>query len=231
MLLRAESDRVSAATIAKKSGWSLGMHVVRLPRGEALVHSPLRPGPEMFDAIEKLGRPTVLLAPNHFHNMWLPAYRERFPDARAVASVGARPRLEGKGHAGLGDAAAERLDGVRIIPCAHVKNGETLVVVDDDGGPTLIVCDAFFHVPGPLTGFEGWFLRMTATGPGLALGRTFRFAGITDRGAYADWVVQTLEEIRPRRVLFSHGAPLAGDDVLRDLSALTRKILGSRSSA
>lgn len=229
-MLRALSDRVHAAELRKKSGWSLGMHVIRLRKGEVLVHSPVRPEPAMFDAIEKIGKPTILFAPNHFHHMWIPRYRERFPDARVVAAAGARPRLEKKGHVGLVDAASEKLDGVRLIPCEHVKSGETMVVIDDDAGPTLLVCDAFFNVPGPLTGFEGWFLRVTATGPGLSLGRTFRFACIADKFAYADWLVGQLETIRPKRILFSHGEPLEGEAVITDLVALTRKVLGSRSS-
>ncbi|MFO0613783.1 MAG: hypothetical protein U0414_14420 [Polyangiaceae bacterium] len=224
-MFRRLSDRVSALDLIKPSGWRLTMHAVRLKGGGLLVHSPVRPHPEVFDALEALGTPSILLAPNHFHHVALPRYRERYPKARALASAGARPRLARKGHADLGDIAGEKLPGVRLLPCEHVKNGETMVVVDDEGGPTLLVCDAFFNVPGPLTGFEGWFLRMTSTGPDLSLGKTYRFAGIGDPRAYAAWLEETLAEIRPRRVSFSHGDPIEGDDVVDRLLVALRRAL------
>src|SRR5690606_34563832 len=74
-------------------GWHNAMYVVRLKTGGLLVQSPTRMGDAMLDTIAALGPVEVLLAPNHFHNMGLPRYRERFPGAKVASSEGARPRL------------------------------------------------------------------------------------------------------------------------------------------
>jgi hypothetical protein len=203
------------------TGWRITMTLFDVPGG-VLVHSPTVIDEGTFAAVETIGTPRVLLAPNHFHHLHLPAFRRRWPGAKVVASPKALPRLTSKGHADLKplDEAGD-LGDVRLIACPFTRTGETWMVKGD----TLLVCDAFFNVPGPLTGGMGLFLRATRTGPGVKLGRTFRYLAIDDVKSYRAWCEETLESLRPRRVLFSHGDPLEGDDVLVRLHAAIKEAL------
>jgi hypothetical protein len=81
------------------SGWSWNMLLVRLADGDLLVHSPTWAGEGTFEAVEALGRPSVLFAPNHFHHLpcdaFASAIRARAPSparrrSRAFASRATR---------------------------------------------------------------------------------------------------------------------------------------------
>lgn len=211
------------------SGWGLNMFTLTLPDGGLLVHSPTWLGEGTFEAVEKLGTPRILFAPNHFHHMSLPRYRKRWPEAAAVASRGALPRLGKKGHDGLQDLdeVAPRLpEGVRFLVCEGTKNGEAWLRVPGEGGPTLVVCDGFFHMNRPVRGAMGVILRALKTAPGLCIGQTFPWLALRDKAAYARWALATLERERPRRILCSHGEPLSEAGLPDRLSALVRERLG-----
>lgn len=215
---------------SQPSGWSVGMFLVPLGDGRLLVHSPTRLGPKTWETVEKHGQPAVLFAPNHYHHLGLPSYRERYPEARVVAASKARPRLAEQGNReieAIEDLPEDALpEGFRFLVCEGVKTGETFLSIPGDGGRTWIVCDAFFNVPGPTKGFMGFVLRMLATAPGLAIGRTFWLLALKNTKAYLTWLEEKLAEERPTRVLFSHGQPLEGEDVPERLLELAKRRLG-----
>lgn len=209
------------------AGWEVGMYAVELPSRGLLVHSPTRVDGATHPGLDALGRPEILLAPNHFHHMGMRTYRARYPDALAVASDGARPRLERQGHRGLGalDEARARLpSGARLLACDGVKTGEVFLSLDAGGRRVWIVCDALFHVQRPLTGFTGFMLKRMKTGPGLCVGQTFLWLALRDRRAFLAWMTAKLAEERPATLLFSHGEPYdVGDGA--ELSALLERRL------
>jgi hypothetical protein len=211
----------------RKSGWPVAMHVVTLGDGGVLVHSPTWVGDETFARVAALGTPRILFAPNHFHHLSMARFRARWPEAVATASARAIPRLRARGHDGLcplEDAVLPK--GLRWIVPEGTKSGEAWVAVDDGAAPTWIVCDAFFHATGPLAGFEAWALRLLRSTPGLSIGSTFTRVCLSDRARYRDWVLQAIARERPRRVLFSHGEELRGEDVAARLEGITRARLG-----
>jgi hypothetical protein len=196
-------------------GWHNAMFVVRLRSGGLLIHSPTRLGDGMFEQIAALGPVEVLFAPNHFHHLGLPRYRERFAEANVACSAGARPRLEKKGHAGLVDLSeVEPLlpEGGRFLHCEGLKNGEVFLSLDAGGTRTWIVCDAFFHETRPIRGARTLLLRALGVAPGLRIGRTFHWVGLADRKAYRAWLDQALEREQPKRILVSHGTPIEVGD-------------------
>ncbi len=202
-----------------KNGWSVAMHVLDLgPRGpngaELLIHSPTWVGDATFERIDALGRPRLIFAPNHFHHLSVRRFRERYPDARVVASAGAIPRLERHGHTGLEKIEDTLLPSkIRWLVPEGTKSGEAWLSVDVEGGagPTWIVCDAFFHENAPIKGLEGAFLRLAKIAPGLCIGMTFTMMCIADKRRYARSVHDLIDREKPSRVLFSHGEPLEGD--------------------
>lgn len=194
-----------------KSGWTVDMVVV-----DDLVYSPVRHLP--------LESARVLVAPNHFHHLALPDLRAQFPDAMVVASDGARPRLERKGHAGIRPLSDAKLpEGVQLLPAEGVKNGETWMVVERDGARVLVVGDAFFHVERACTGFEGFMLRRLRTVGGLCIGRTFEWVGLRDRAVYRKWALDTLERVAPTAIAFAHGSPLCEEGAWRRCAELLER--------
>lgn len=171
-----------------------------------LVYSPVDHGDKSADIV---GAARVLVAPNHYHHLAIPRYRNAFPEVTVIASDGARPRLAKQGHADVRALDAVKLpDGVRLLPVEGVKNGETWMVVERDGNKTLVVCDAFMNVESECTGFEGFMLRRLRVVPGLQLSRTFTMLAIGDKKKYRQWATDTLEREKPDVMMFSHGAPL-----------------------
>lgn len=205
------------------SGWELGMMVVSLPDGGTLVHSPTWLGDGTFEAIEKIGTPRVLFAPNHYHHLSLVRYRERFPEALATAADAALPRLRKKGHAGLvslADTAKLLPHGARYLVPSGLRNGEAWLSLPAKDGRAWLVCDAFFHVTGKVRGPVGWALRATATVGGLRLGETFRWLAIADRRVYRDWALCRLAEEEPSVLVVSHGDPLVDHNLADRLASV-----------
>ena len=65
------------------AGIQLGhrMVVIRLHSGELLVHSPTPLDEHLAGALEALGTVRCIVAPSCFHDLFLPPYFERYPDA------------------------------------------------------------------------------------------------------------------------------------------------------
>jgi hypothetical protein len=197
-----------------KEGWGLNMFVAQLPDRGLLIHSPTWLGPGTFEAVDALGEVRVIVAPNHFHHLSLPRFRERYPKALAVAAEGALPRLAKKGHSGvepLSAAAALLPPGARFIVPDGMKTGESWLSMPGDGGPTWLVCDAWFNVKPPVTGLVGFFVRLTKTGPGFTVGRMLRPLHLRDRAAYLAFTRAELAREKPAIVLPSHGEPILAE--------------------
>jgi glyoxylase-like metal-dependent hydrolase (beta-lactamase superfamily II) len=209
---------IRTITRVDSAGWRLDAHVVDTAEG-SVIYGPIWNGEETR---AQLGNPVAFVAPNHYHHLGLPKVRALFPEARVFASNVAIPRLKKQGHADIAAIEEARLPrGVRAIPCAGTKNGETWLFAEE--ARTLIVGDAFFNVPGPLRGVVGALLRATRTGPGFTVGRTFGWLGLRDRAAYRAFAIETLRRERPTTIAFCHGENLVGDDVIeRCVSAIER---------
>lgn len=61
--------------------------------------------------------------------------------------------------------------------------------------------------------------------PGLSIGRTFQWFGLSDVAVYRSWLLARLAEERPRRVLVSHGEPIEGPDLEARLRPLIEERL------
>lgn len=83
-----DGDRIRMYTIP----FDVRMTVVRLADGGLWVHSPVQGTAARFEAVDALGPVRHVVAPNAFHHLFVGAWLERFPDARAWAG----PRLREK---------------------------------------------------------------------------------------------------------------------------------------
>ncbi len=197
------------------TGWGLNVITVKLPAGGTLVYSPSWLDDRTFDRIGEMGAPSILCAPNHFHHLALARYRTRWPDAIAVASVGALPRLAAKGHAGLRpveDVATALPAGARWHAPEGTRTGEVWLSVPHAQGTTLLVCDAFFNVLRRTTGFTGFMLRRLRVVPGLRISTTYQMLGVSDVARCRASSLAIVRSIAPTEVAFCHGEVLRGAD-------------------
>ncbi len=210
-------------------GWSSRTTLLRLRSGAI---AALNPAPEIAEAewkeISRFGPVEFLLAPNHFHHLGIPAWKQRHPRARIVAAAGACERLEQK----LG-VEVEPLYSLQAnlppdcdlwVP-AGLNSGE--VWLCRRGRETLwVVGDAFFNLSRTPRSWAGLLLRLSGTTPGLRIGQTFRRACIEDRRSYRGWVLRQLDEAPPTRLIPAHGAVLESESLPERLRSLIELRIG-----
>jgi hypothetical protein len=207
------------------SGWSMNMLLVRLRDGGLLVHSPTWLGDDTFARVDQIGPVRALFAPNHYHHLSLARFRERYPDAMAIASEAAIPRLTKKGHARLlelEEAARLLPPGASFLRCEGTKSGEAWLSLPGDSGPTWIVCDAFFHLTRNVAGMTGIALRTLQVTPGLTISKTYRWLALRDVVRYRAFALETIEREAPRRLVVSHGDAIDSPDLPARLAELVR---------
>lgn len=212
------SDRMTAG-----SG-PLRQVALRLADGELVVVSPIGSTPEpAHEALLEIGKLSLLLAPNFFHNLGLKRWIDRHPHAVTVATEAATPRLRRKTSVPIHaiDRLRERLPPhVTLIEPPFTRTGEVWLRVEGPDGVGWVVCDAFFNFPDLPRGVIGWFIAATFNGPGLAIGGTFRVLALRDRLAYAAWLRAQIEADRPAWIAPSHGDLILGPKLLERLIRL-----------
>ncbi|GDX80922.1 hypothetical protein LBMAG42_27330 [Deltaproteobacteria bacterium] len=197
---------------------------LRLADGDLVVVSPIGSTPEpTHEALLAIGTPSLLLAPNFFHNLGLKRWIERHPHAVTVATEAATGRLRRKTPVPIHaiEGLRERLPPhVTLIEPPFTRTGEVWLRVEGEGGVGWVVCDAFFNFPNLPSGVIGWFIAATFNGPGLAIGGTFRVLALRDRPAYAAWLRAQIAADRPVWIAPSHGDLIAGPKLPERLQRL-----------
>jgi len=203
------------------------MHLARLGDGGVLIYSPSWVGPSVFDQVEAHGTPRLLVIPNHFHNLAIRRFRERYPEARVVAHTEALPRLRRKGHERIDsiETARDQLSPhLELVTPEGTKNGE-IWLLERGAKPELAIGDAFFNLSGPLTGLVGWFMRVAKGAPGLCIGQTYRWVGLQDEPLYKRWLIEWVQREQPQTIHFCHGVALTGPGTPKALIELARRRL------
>lgn len=198
------------------------MVVVRLQSGELWVWSPIALGGALEAAVRALGPVRHLVSPNKLHHLFLPAWRERFPDAKLWGTASTIARFAELGFAGaLSDAPPA--DWAGEIDQWHFTNSPALdeMVFFHRASRTAIIADlsqpfseAFLKAHWP-----AW-LRWIARRAGLTeqwgfpppeLRFTFR------RRGEARAKVRSMIAARPEHVVVAHGeiARSGGTEYLR----------------
>jgi hypothetical protein len=194
-------------------GVELRSVALRLADGRLAVTSPIRDlGDGAHSELAALGRPAALVAPNHFHNLGLREYARAYPDAIAVASAQAVPRVRRLTKLDVADegqlAALLPAHASLLVP-PGTRNGEMWLSVVTPGGRAWIVGDAFFNVARTPRTAMGLLLRALSITPGLRIGTSFRWL-VHDHAAYRRFVVDALAREQPALLAPCHG------DVLDD---------------
>ena len=118
------------------------MTVVKLRRGEILLHSPCTFGDSVAAEVAALGRVAAIIAPGNYHWLHVPAWQQAFPDAVTYVCPGVEKRANGLTFEFLlGDEApplwADELSQVAVLGTRVMREvaffhraSRTLILVD-----------------------------------------------------------------------------------------------------
>ena len=152
------------------------MAVVRLSSGQVWVWSPIALTKELAGAVEAIGPVGYIVSPNKLHHLFLPKWKDRWPDARLYAPPGlARKRKEIQFDAELDDQPAEAW--MSDIDQAVFRGSFALeeVVFFHRASRTAIFGDLIQRLPeSAAKGFTGLLMRL---GPSSDRGAVRRAIG------------------------------------------------------
>jgi hypothetical protein len=193
------------------NGLPRNMTVYRLPDGRLLLYSVVAMRDADMEALEKLGRPAILIMPHDRHQMDAPFYKQRYPDLRVLAP---QPRHARKVPV---DGDLGELAGLGIK--AYVPPGTTYheVVLElpvgdggQDGPPGIVLCTT--ELLGNLSELSGLprvmrlLLRLLGPpGGGFGVARVVRWREVSDRKRVRAWLRSLAVRRELRMVLVGHG--------------------------
>lgn len=202
-------------------GWSGRTTAIGRAGGELVVYNPgATISPEMRTTLSRYGRVALLVAPNHFHHLGIPAWRDAFPSALVLASTLAIPRLRDRGIEATGYDGIALPAGAHFLEPVGLKNGEVWISLPSARGRVWIVGDAFFNVVRTPRNATGVLLRLTGTTPGLRIGSTVKWLAIGQPRAYRGWLEDTLVAEQPEVLIPAHGSVLRDANLHRRLARL-----------
>lgn len=194
------------------NGLPRNMTVYRLSDGRLLLYSVVAMHDEGMAALEKLGRPAVMVMPHDRHGMDAPFYKRRYPDLRVLAPEPRHPRrvpIDGDIlELGALGVPAYVLPGTTY----HEVVLELPVQNDSPGGAAGAFALCTTELLGNLSGLPGVMgLLLRVLGPpggGLGVARVVRWREVSDRDRARAWMKSTAERPELRMVLVGHGHPV-----------------------
>lgn len=194
------------------------MTMVRLPDGRLVFHNAIPLDEASMRMVEAWGSPGFLVVANRFHRLDIHAFKQRYPKLRVLCPAGDHKQVEEKvavdGHL---DALPTQ-ETLRLLPSRGTKNGEAILSVQSGPRRTLVFGDTLFNLPH-LPGLDGALFRLIGSTGGVKVTFVARRLLINDKHALAAQFRELANEPGLHRLLFSHGAPVEGDEAVRALKA------------
>jgi hypothetical protein len=202
------------------------MAVIGLGGGALLVVSPGAPLRDTWwEQLSRWGTPRFLLAPNHYHNAGVAAWKERFPEAAVVADPRAHARLRkkvpGVAIEDLAPLEAALPEGMRVFGPPMAKQGETWVSMNTKEGAAWFVTDGIVNSERLPRGAMGLVFRLIGFRSELMTNPLFKRLFLADKAAYKAWVGAELDRDQPVLFVPAHGEAIRGEDVCSRLRAVT----------
>jgi hypothetical protein len=195
------------------NGLPRNMTVYRLPDGRLLLYSVVAMHPADLEALEKLGRPGIMVMPHDRHQMDAPFYKRRYPDLRILAPEPRRARkvpvdgdLSELGELGIKAYVLPGTTYQEVVLELPVEGG-----MADTAGMALCTTELLGNLSG-LPGLMGLLLRLIGPpGGGLGVARVVRWREVSDRKRVQAWMRSMAERPDLRVVLVGHGNPVTQD--------------------
>jgi hypothetical protein len=192
------------------NGLPRNMTVYRLPDGRLLLYSVVAMHDADMEALEKLGRPAVMVMPHDRHQMDAPFYKQRYPDLRVVAPQPRHARkvpIDGD----LGELAALGIKA--YVPPGTTYHEVVLELPVQNGTPGIALCTT--ELLGNLSDLSGLprlmrlLLRLLGPpGGGFGVARVVRWREVSDRKRMRAWLRSLAARRDLRMVLVGHGSPV-----------------------
>jgi hypothetical protein len=195
------------------------MTVVRLVNGDLVIYSPISLDEPQMQRLEQFGSPAFLVIPGSHHRVDGKIWKDRYPAAKVVASLGAREAVE-KVVAVQSTAPDFGDPSARFFTVRGTSQDESALTVSTARGTTLIVNDILANV-------------QNAKGIDAVIARIFGFAGkkpqiplpeklsiIDDQAALAAQLREWADDPSLKRIIVSHGEIIEDNpsSVLRDVA-------------
>jgi len=179
------------------------MTVHRLADGTLLLYSVVAMNEEGMKALERLGKPAVMVVPLSSHTMDAAFYKRRYPELRVFAAPDVAKKLGGAVAVDGGPDALREL-GIRHHQVPGLKHTELHLDLDVGDGRALVVCD--------LLGLGGRGLLSRVLGPpkGGGIARAAKWGLIRDKGEVRDYL-RALDTTGLRLIASAHSAPVLED--------------------
>lgn len=183
---------------------------IGVPGGLAVVSPPCGVAPSVIDELHTFGNVRALVAPNAFHHLGIPLWKEHFPDvpvfapAQSVARVMKYSRQEVKPISESSDLL--RGGNVEMIDMPHYRTGEVLVRADTARGHAWYVTDCVMNWPGmPKNLLIRAAFGLTRSAPGLRFNNVSALFMMKDRRAVRRWLVEQIDAKPPHLLVPCHG--------------------------
>jgi hypothetical protein len=194
-----------AGTLA--NGLPRNMTVYRLPDGRLLLYSVVAMHAADLEALEKLGRPAIMVMPHDRHGMDAPFYKRRYPDLRVLSADPQHARQVPVD----GDISELAKLGINAYVLPGTTYHEVVLELPVQGGMALCTTELLGNL-GRLPGVMGVLLRVLGPpGGGLGVARVVRWREVSDRNRVRAWLRSLAERPDLRMVLVGHGRPVVTD--------------------
>ena len=137
------------------NGLPRNMTVYRLPDGRLLLYSVVAMHAPDLEALEKLGRPAIMVMPHDRHQMDAAFYKRRYPDLRILAPDPRHPRKVPVD----GDLSELAPLGINAYVLPGTTYHEVVLELPVEGGIALCTTELLGNLSG-LPGLMGLLLRL-----------------------------------------------------------------------
>jgi hypothetical protein len=193
------------------------MTAIRLGNGDLLLHSPIALTDALRRRLDGLGPVRHVLAPNFDHHLFVPAYRDAYPDARLYATRGVQAREPGVPFDVALEHPATEPAWDDTVEQRYFRSSDALheLVLFHRATQTLVAADLAFNVQAAGGLLSGVLLRLNDSYRTFGPSRVCRSHIRAPALARAD--LDAILALEPERIVVSHGEILhgGGTDALR----------------
>lgn len=186
------------------------MTVVQLASGGLMLHSPIPIDAALAGALAELGPVELIIAPNLFHHLYVPAAAARYPDARVLGATGfakKRPDIEWDGF--LDDEPVPELSG-SLERFRHRGTVARENVFFHAASRSLIVTDLVFNIRETENFASRLFFGLIGVRGRVKQSPAFKYVATKDREA-AGRGLRELLALDWERLIPSHGPVVESD--------------------
>ncbi|MEP6653037.1 MAG: hypothetical protein ABJA82_06735 [Myxococcales bacterium] len=183
------------------------MTIWRAPDDRLVLYSVIAMHEEGMRALERLGKPAIMVIPHRRHHMDAPFYKARYPDLRVLADQKEPVRgvpIDGpvRELEALGIAA-------RQIPGTSYQDIALDLPLRE--GRALCVCELLGNVPVTSMVGKVIFRLLGPPGGGFGIARVVRMREVTDPALVRTWLAMQARRTDLRMLLMGHGRPILED--------------------